>query len=227
MKISRLSALKPSLPTGTCAITALVALTLFCLAELCHGQGTMTFRFEGQPVGTSQQLGVYVESGMQFGMAYGPGSVYLSGGGIPGYPDNGTGYLEIPDGNITRLRFGFNVFPQTFPASPFDLLSFDAASYWDLGPQTLEVVGYHLMSPTVTNYFTVGHNFQTFYPDSSFLNVLEVDVFNARWSLDNLVVGGVPEPATSSLVFLAALCSVGWYRFRRVPRAQGRVETSR
>jgi hypothetical protein len=41
-------------------------------------------------------------------LSFGPigsGNVLLSGGGIPGTPDNGTGYLEIPDGNLKRLVY--------------------------------------------------------------------------------------------------------------------------
>jgi hypothetical protein len=139
-------------------------------------------------------------------MAFGPGSVYISGGGIPGYPDNGTGYLEMPDGNLSRLRFGYNVFPAGTPVN-FNLLSFDAAVYASLGPQTLEIVGYkyETMAPpiTVTNFLTVsGQTFQTFYFDSSFKNVFQVDVLNARWSLDNLTISGVPEPSVGILALL-------------------------
>ena len=74
------------------------------------------------------------------------------------------------------------------------------------------------MGITVTNYFTVSSgSFQTFYPDSSFLNVSEVEVLNARWSLDNLVVGGVPEPSSCVLILLGGLCGLGraWMRGRR------------
>jgi hypothetical protein len=195
-----------------------------CLLTVCFGQGTLTFTFEGQPRGTSQQYGIYSESGMQFGMVFGPGSVYLSGGGVPGYPDNGTGYLYMPDGSLSGLRFGFNVFQST-PSVTFNLVSFDAAEYAGLGAQTLEVVGYkyQIMGPiiTVTNYFTLDgindgtgplQDFETFHPDSSFVNLFQVDVFNARWSLDNLVVSGVPEPSSGALLLLAGLCGLSLLR---------------
>src|SRR5262249_55477310 len=75
--------------------------------------------------------------------------------GISGYPANGTGYLEIPDGNLTRFRFSFNSTPVTF----FNLISFDAAEYASLGSQVLTVVGYkpQIMGPLimVTNTFSL------------------------------------------------------------------------
>ncbi len=194
-----------------------------CLGStVCLAQGTMTITFTGPPPGQHTQSGAnpYNDpSGMQFGSLT-PQSLYLNGGGIPGYPNNGTTYLEIPAGS---MRFGFNVFPPT-QSYPFNLVSFDAAEYASFGPQTLEVVGYQIpqvMGPliTVTNYFTVSSQiFQTFYLDSSFQNVFRVDVLNASWSLDNVVISGVPEPSTGSLALVGAVGAVAWSRFRRTRR---------
>lgn len=169
----------------------------------------MTFTFEGLPRGTSQQVGVYTEAGMHFGPG-GVGSLYLSGGGIAGYPDNGTGYLYIPDGWLT-----FSLTDSLHPT--FNLVSFDAARYAALAPPTIGLVGYkvQIMGPvlTVTNYFTVsssGSDFQTFYPDSSFVNLFQVTVVNSVWSLDNLVISGVPEPSGGALILLGAVFGLGW-----------------
>src|SRR5271167_2914201 len=76
-------------------------LTLLCfVAPTCHGQGTMTITFQGAPPGEQIQIGAYTDaSGMQFNPLT-PQRLYLNGGGIPGYPDNGTCYLENPDGSI-------------------------------------------------------------------------------------------------------------------------------
>src|SRR5882672_6393949 len=98
------------------------------LAAHCHGQGTLTFTFEGQPVGTAAQLG-FEQSGMQF-HSVAPGTTYLSGGGVAGYPDNGTGYLYTPDSGIW---FGFT---NVLPLKVFNFVSFDAAEYAGLGPTT-------------------------------------------------------------------------------------------
>jgi hypothetical protein len=180
----------------------------------CLAQGTLMIRFEGEPPGTERILGGYAESGVQFATLT-PQSLYLSGGGIPGYPDNGTGYLEIPAGS---MAFSLDHFPPSFPLALFDFLSFDAAEYDSSGPSTLTVVGYHPMAGTVTNYFTVSsQNFQTFYLDSSFESVFRVDVLNAHWSLDNVVLGGVPEPSAAALALLGALCGLGWRALCRKP----------
>ena len=56
------------------------------------------------------------------------------------------------------------------------------------GSKTVEVVGNKGMAGTVTNYFTVGFQFQTFDLSPSFANVFEVEVLNAPFSLDNMVI---------------------------------------
>ena len=201
------------------------ALVVLYLVAHCLGQGTTTVTFEGQPRGTvSQGLAFYDESGMRF-TVISPGALFLSGGGIAGYPDDGTGYLEIPD--VFVGGGGMTLGPNTtFPASaPFNLISFDAAVYWDLGPQTLEVVGYHPMAGTVTEYFAVNsQTFQTFNLDSSFADVFRVDFLDARWSLDNIVFSAVPEPSTGALLVVGALCGIGYARVRRAGRAGGFIE---
>jgi hypothetical protein len=194
-------------------VIASAAYAICCLVTECQGQGTTTFTFEGQPRGTiSLGLAFYDESGMRFSVIA-PGGLFLNGGGIPGYPDDGTGYLEVPDVFVGGggLVFNFTSF------APFNLLSFDAASY---AGASLEVIGYENqgMGMTVTNYFTVtSGNFQTFHPDSSFQNIYEVEILNARFSLDDLVVSGVPEPSCGALLFLGTICGLGraWMRGRR------------
>ena len=195
------------------------AITCFTVAFLTFhglGQGTLTFKFEGQPSGTSAQT-IYTDAGMQF-HPIAPGALYISGGGVPGYPDNGTGYLYAPDNGIW---FGFT---SPNPVILFDLVSFDAARYADAAPPTIEVVGhkFQIMGPfiTVTNFFTLssgGSDFQTFYPDSSFHNVFEVDIF-ARFSLDNVVISGVPEPSASALLSLGAGFALFAHRGSRARR---------
>jgi len=215
---------KQILPVGGNTLTMFVAaITFTCLLTECYGQGTFTF--EGQPVGTAQQLGGYTASGMRF-RAIQPGSLYLSGGGIAGYPDNGTGYLYMPDGNLGGLSFGFTNF---LPSIYFNLVSFDAAEYAGAGPTTLTVVGYPGMATPVTNYFTLDgindgtgplQDFQTFYLDSSFTQVGRVEVLKARWSLDNLVISGVPEPSSGALFVLGIFSALGWSRMRQKSLSQ-------
>jgi len=175
----------------------------------------MTFTFEGAPRGTQEDVGTYYEAGMSFA-AIAPGRVLLCGGGIPDYPDNGTGYLEVPGGlpgGIGGLSFGFtNALPSTY----FNLQSFDAAEHDGDGSVTMEVIGNRGMAGYVTNYFSVSsQTFQTFHLDSSFDGIFQVEVLNARFSLDNVVISGVPEPSAGALVGLGTLSVVGWSRVRR------------
>jgi hypothetical protein len=200
--------------TNRTGFTATAALAFFCLAAPCRGQGTTTITFEGQPKGTQTQVASYTEAGLRFSVIA-PGSLYLSGGGIAGYPDNGTGYLEIPDAFAGGGGMTLGPTNASPTSAPFNLISFDAAVYDGLGPQSLEIVGYKPMAGTVINYFNVsGQTFQTFSLDSSFTGLFRVDFLTARWSLDNLVTTGVPEPATSTLLLLGAFCGIGYARAR-------------
>jgi hypothetical protein len=188
-----------------------MAACLACLAVECHSQGTMTLTFEGRPPGSVSQVGTYSEAGISF-VPIPIGSLYLSGGGVTGYPDNGTGYLYAPDNGMWVSTA--TPFPQ-----PFNLISFDAARYAAAAPPTLMVVGQRLMASPVTNYFTLtsgGSDFQTCNLDSSFVNLLRVDIY-ARFSLDNLVISGVPEPSGSALILLGAVFGLGWRCGRKKP----------
>jgi hypothetical protein len=110
-----------------------------CMIVECQGQGTMTFTFEGQPPGSiSGAMAYYVESGMQFNVLP-DGGLFLVGPGVPGYPQDGSGYLIVPDSfpGGGGLEFNFT------PAALFNLVSLDAARVAeDPTLPTIEVVGY-------------------------------------------------------------------------------------
>ncbi len=75
------------------------AFLVSCLAEWCQGQGTFTVTFNGTPRGTEHGVGSYEESGIIF-QVLAPGQLFLEGGGYNSvYPDNGTGFLYMPDGS--------------------------------------------------------------------------------------------------------------------------------
>ena len=206
-----------SLHPGTNLIVP-IGFALFCILHQCQSQGTTTFTFEGKAPGTiSGGMAYYVESAMQFNVLP-EGGLFLVGPGVPGYPQDGTGYLEAPDVFVGGggLEFSLN------PVASFNLISFDLAGIVNGARPTVEVVGYELqiMAPTlmVTNYITVtSDNFQTFYLSSGFQNVYEVEILNAPFSLDNMVISGVPEPSCGALVVLATLCGLGraWMRGKR------------
>ncbi|MGD0261370.1 MAG: hypothetical protein ABSD29_16270 [Verrucomicrobiota bacterium] len=204
-------------------------LLVCCTPMQSVAQGTMTITFNvmapGNVAGTTQ----YSESGMTFWNPYNPGGFALTGAGISGDPQDGTAYLQVGGGSDLSFT----------PTSPqyFGLVSFDAAglNVSMPGPVTLEFVGYYAMGGRVTNYFTIASflareasqlpDFQTFYPDSQFQSVYRIDVFAEQtangtipgWSLDNVVISGVPEPSCGALAVLAALCGLGraWVRGRR------------
>jgi len=216
--------------TGQPVIIGWRASTILCFALAlgeCLGQGTMTIGFEGpifpggvqpQPRGTRTATDVYTESGMRFLDPSGPQGVVLSGGGINWAPENGTAYLQMISGGVA---FSFT------SGAHFDLLSFDAAGYSTSlpGPVTLELVGYGSMGLRVTNHIAVGSfldrrasqlpDFETFHPDSQFVNLYRVDVLADGWSLDNVVIGGVPEPSAGGLILLGTVLLFGQRYIRR------------
>ena len=198
-------------------IVFIVLLLLAVVATKCNAQGTMTYTFEGTPSGTLANSGAYLVPGMEF-YPGGVGSLWLSGGGVSGHPDNGSGYLFMPDGYLSFMS----------PGNYFRFISFDAAEYANsLSPITLAVIGFPAMSSPVTNYFTLDgindgtgpqKDFQTFYLSTDFINLLGVSFSYGKWSVDNVVVSGVPEPTTGSLALVGAGGAVAWSRFRRKHR---------
>jgi hypothetical protein len=196
---------------------AVIAAALFAVPA-CPAEGTLTINFDGQPPGTFGTISGYIESGVTFWNPYGPENLARIGPNLSGTPQDGTAYLAVTAG--AKLTFEMN------PLNLFNLVSFDAAGYSSSFPgATLEVVGYQVMSVRVTNSFTVDSfldrrannlpDFQTFYPDSQFQGVYRVDVFTDRWMLDNLVLGGVPEPSSYALAAIGGLC---WFAGRRMCR---------
>jgi hypothetical protein len=83
----------------------LASFALACLAASCLGQGTIQIGFNGQPLGSyTSPVGSYSESGVQV-TGVQSGAFALVGGSLTGYPDNGTGDLQLPGG--AGLTFSF------------------------------------------------------------------------------------------------------------------------
>ena len=200
--------------------SAIALLIWVCLAGVCKGQGTLTINFNGHPPGYDTPLANYNEAGLHFYNPDGPENLIQAGGGVASEPDNGTSYLQVSAG--AKLGFNFTTFPTTY----FNLVSFDAAEYnTNFGAATLVVVGYKEMSGTVSNYFTLDgiddgtgplQDFETFHLDSSFVGLNRVDFLTDRFSLDNILISGVPEPSTAGLAVLGAIFAFGRRRgFKR------------
>jgi len=193
-------------------------LALLCLSNECLAQGTTQILFDGQAPGTFITIAQHVESGVRFWNPYGPQNLAIVGGGIAGLPENGTAYLQVPGGG-TRLGFRLLSF------APFNLFSLDLAEYDTSlpGALTIRVVGYKFQDAQVaTDLTTDGINdgtgpqpdFQTFTFDSRFRDLYRVEILSERFSLDNVVIGGVPEPSVGGLVLLGTLCVLGRSRVR-------------
>ena len=208
------------------ALALIASLLVFSGLVQCQGQGTMTVGFQGpafqgapqpQPPGTVSTISQYIESGMRFRTPAGPQTLALVGGGISANPENGTAYLQLH----APLEFQF-----VSPAA-FDLLSLDLAEYSTslAGPVNAHVVGYGLQGQIAgsLDLTTDGINdgtgpladFQTFTFDSRFRNLYRVEITSDFWSLDNVVISGVPEPSAGALVLVGAACAFCRSRIKR------------
>jgi hypothetical protein len=173
-------------------------------------QGTFTVTFDGppaQPPGTQYLVQSYHESGVWFLPIPGTDGFARNGGGITGYPDNGTAYLQATLGD--SLRFGLD------DGSSFDPVSVDLAEYSDIvrDPVTVHFVGYRPDGTVLTDDITtaglftgVAPAFTNFTFDPGFSGLVRVEIPYSLWSLDNLTLRrSVPEPGTGALVGVGTL----------------------
>lgn len=199
--------------------TLFIILLLGCsLAIKSFTQGTFQVTFDGPPtvpVGNQGGAHSYNESGFVFSGINDNGFT-RNGGGISGYPEDGSAYLQalLLEGLVFRAANNM----------PFGLVSVDLAEYSTVfqEPKTVQFIGYYADGSTVTTSFTTDgiidgtgplQDFQTFlFPYKEWSGLQRVEIPNFGWSLDNLVVS-VPEPATCVL----ALCGVALFGLKRWP----------
>jgi hypothetical protein len=126
------------------------------------------------------------------------------GGGVSTSPENGTAYLKAGLGST--LMFA------RLDGGTFDFLAVDLAEYSTVVPNavTVQFIGYFSGGGTINwTYTTDGVidgtgpivDFQTFY-FQGWNNLVRVEIPTYGWSLDNVVVGSVPEPSTFALLGL-------------------------
>jgi len=206
-----------------CGAVALCLLLLsFCQS---HAQGTFqwTVTFDGIPYiapGDEVAISYYSEQGMVF-TPIGAGQFGRSGGqpALTGFPRNGTAYLFA--------SFGYSLAASSLSGGRFGLVSADLAEFSTLyqTPLTVQFVGYKSDGSTVTTEFITDgiidgagplNDFETFYFDSRFADVVRVEVPTYRWSLDNMVFSTIPEPSVCHLMALAAAFAAlrSWKRSR-------------
>lgn len=181
-----------------------ILVALYALVENSHGQGTLQITFDGSPIqppGTVYSVQQYTESEMRFtplGVSFG-----RAGGGIQQLPENGTAYLQAAF--TQALMFG------RVDGGMFDFLSVDLAEYSTVVPNavTVQFIGYYMDGSTITETRTTDGiidgtgplvDFQTF-TFKGWTGLTRVEIPTAGWSLDNVRVGGVPEP-TSGVLFV-------------------------
>ncbi len=174
------------------------AVALLCQDLLCCGQGTLHITFDGPPLqapGTARLVTQYDEAGVSFtpiSTNDGRHAFVRNGGGILGFPENGTTYVQAGLG--TTFMFSFT------NRSVFDIISIDLAGYSDVVPAGhVHFVGYRHTGEVVNSDIPVdGMSFQTFSLGPGFTGLDRVEIPNFGWSLDNLVLR-VPEPMSTSL----------------------------
>jgi hypothetical protein len=185
----------------------LVALLASALQSYPQGTIQWTVNFDGWPPiepWMSVNMTYYGEDYMSFAPIDPNGTFGRSGGAeaLEGFPRNGSPYLYASFGESLAVTSG---------RGPFGLVSVDLAEYSALYPTPLNVpfIGYRADGSTVSTEFVTDGiidgagplaDFQTFYFDSQFVNLVRVEVPTYGWSLDNMVFSDAgPEPSTYAL----------------------------
>jgi hypothetical protein len=141
-----------------------------------------------------------------------PGNSYPidhSGGGVPGFPENGSAYLLIDP--LTSLMFSSKF------EEHFNLLAVDLAE-WSIAEPSPVVVSFNGIkadgSVVSTSFATDGiidgmgplPDFETFHFDSRFRDLVRVEIPSWGYAIDNVTMTFViPEPASGTLLGLGGL----------------------
>jgi hypothetical protein len=186
----------------------LASATLFCAATQGLAQGVLrTVTFDGVTPGTAYLETYYDENSFTFVPLQTNEYFVRAGNARPGFPENGTAYLLFSYGaSLSGSRLG----------SRFGLYSVDLSEFSTLYnfPATIEFIGYRTDGKIVTTEFTTDGiidgtgplpDFQTFYFDSRFSDLVRFDLPGIGYGLDNLRFHDViPEPGAIPLLALGA-----------------------
>jgi len=178
------------------------------------GQGTFRFTatFDGYPPiepDSIIRIAQYFEGGMWFRGARPPDYLVRCGGAPsdPWWPRNGTAYLLA---GFQQSLLVSSVSGRGFGVASVDLSEFNSTY---ATPLTVPFVGYRSDGATVTTSFLTDGiidgagplaDFQTFYFDARFDDLIRLEVPDYGWALDNMVIFSIPEPGVAPLVLLAA-----------------------
>ena len=188
-------------------------MTLWLVMSVSYGFGQGVIRwnitfdgFPNIPPGTDIGVTNYSESAMLFRPISNGDQFGRMGGGRSGFPENGTAYI---------IQGAFDSLACTADFGRFGLYSVDLSEFSILyqEPKVIQFVGYKPGGQIVTTEFTTDgiidgtgplEDFQTFYFDSRFEDIIRLEVPTPGIALDNLVVQSVPEPQTGLLLLTAA-----------------------
>jgi hypothetical protein len=178
--------------------------------------------FDGSPViPPGSEIGVtyYYEDSMSF-TPINPGEQFgRAGGGRAGFPEDGTAYIDLAFGDSLSGSRGGSI--------RFGLYSFDLAEFSILYnyPWTVQFIGYRPDGSSVTTEFTTDGiidgngplpDFQTFYFDDRFSDLVKFELPNHRVAMDNLVFFDVvPEPSSFALLLAGGVMVYALRRRRR------------
>jgi len=196
----------------------LASAALFCAAALglapghALAQGTLKpITFNGAPdlpPGSARAMTDYYEDTMNFTPINPGGSFTRSGGGISIYPENNTEYVF--QGVFSTIA-GSRDFSLRFGLYSVQLAEFSTFHQF---PQTVRFIGYRTDGNIVTTEFTTDGiidgtgplaDFQTFYFDSRFSDLLRFEVPTHLYAMDNIYFyNAIPEPGAFPLLTLGA-----------------------
>lgn len=148
--------------------------------------GPFRISFEGQPPETAYLINQYVESDVQF---TGQPNLIHNGGGLSGFPDNGTAYLQ----SAYEMAF-LDVRGRLLKLKAVDLAEY---SYVYAYPTSITFVGSKANGETVSQTLTLdgqlgvagSADFQTFVFGDEWNDLLRIDVQSAfGFSIDNMTL---------------------------------------
>jgi hypothetical protein len=209
---------------------ALLALFGIFLAAPANAQGTLrAVTFDGPPAvpsGTGVAVTNYVENGMRFTPINAGEQFSRAGGGRDGFPENGSAYLlQFFSYSLAGSR--------SSSAVHFGLYSVDLSEFSTLYnyPWTVQFVGYLADGSIVTTEFTTDGiidgtgplpDFETFYFDKEFSDIVRFEVPSYGFAMDNLVFFDVvPEPS-SILISVTGIVGL-WFHSRERMKGRNRV----
>jgi hypothetical protein len=180
--------------SGTGGLTGSVVSSTLSLAggtavhfdEAFASSGAFRLSFEGQPPGTAYGVDQYVEHEIQF---TGQPSLAHNGGGLSGFPDDGTGYLQ----SSYKMAF-LDLRGRLLKLKAVDLAEY---SYVYAYPTSITFVGSKVDGATVSQTFTTDGllgvagvaDFQTFTFGDEWADLVRIDVQSAfPFSIDNVAL---------------------------------------